>query len=879
MQHMLNRLRSLFRRTELESDLDEELKFHVEMKTRENLAAGMPLEEARAAALKAFGNLARAKENTRTAWALPRLESFLQDLRYGLRQLRRNPGFTCTAIFTLALGFCASVAIFAFVDAALIKPLPYPSPNRLVDVTESISQVRRANLSYPDYVDWKRLNKVFNSMDAWTATGYLLRTSAGTQPVSATRVTAGFFRTVGVTPLLGHDFNPSDGLAGAPHTLILSYGAWQKLFEGKQSVVGEQATLSGVSYTIIGVLPRDFQFAPRGHSDFWTALQPTSSCDLNRSCHDLYGIARLKDGVDIQTARADLATISQQLEKQYPDSNRGQGASVMPLSEVVVGNLRPLVILLLSGAGLLWLIACVNVTSLLLVRAESRKREIAVRSALGASRTRIVRLFLIESLVLATVASTLGLISAGWVIQLLAGLVPADMMGGMPFLQGLSLNLHVLAFAGVISLLSAALFAVTPTPRLLRPSLRDGLAEGGRASAGTLWHRLGTRLVVAELAIAAVLLVGAGLLGKSFYRLLGVDLGFQPDHLATLQVAVPEANYKSSEKVVALGREIVRRISNLPGVTSAGIASQLPVSFNGNTDWIRFVGRPYNGEHNEVNQRDVSSRYFTTLQAKLVRGRYFTDAEDASKPLVVIINQTLSRKYFPGEDPIGRKIGDTTLSPKSIKEIIGVVDDVRDGSLDSEIWPAVYYPFNQDSDTYFSVVVRTSQTAESLLTTLHAVIHQIDPGLGTMGEATMREKINDSPTAYLHRSSTWLVGGFAALALLLGVVGLYGVIAYSVSQRTREIGIRMALGAQRRTVYRLILGEAARLAGLGIVAGLGCSLAATRLMSGLLFGVRAWDLPTLAAVAAVLAISALLASYIPARRATKVDPMVALRCD
>ena len=408
-------------------------------------------------------------------------------------------------------------------------------------------------------------------------------------------------------------------------------------------------------------------------------------------------------------------------------------------------------------------------------------------------------------------------------------------------------------------------------------AIRAGLAEGDRGSAGTLWRRFGANLVVVELAIAVVLLVGAGLLGKSFYRLLHVELGFQPDHLATLTVALSDTAYAKDEQQVAVQRQIVNRLSSLPGVRSVGVSSVLPVSFNGNTTWMRIMGRPYNGEHNEVNQRDVSSAFFTTLQARLLRGRYFTEAEDVTKPRVVIINQTLAKQYFPGEDPIGKKIGDTELSPKSITEIVGVVEDVKDGSLDSNIWPAVYYPFNQSADTYFSVVARTSQAEESLLPTLVSAIHEVDPGIGTMDEVTMAGRINDSPTAYIHRSSAWLVGGFAFLALLLGVVGLYGVIAYSVSRRTREIGVRMALGAQRSSVYQLIMKEAAWLTGVGIAAGLLCAVATATAIRGLLFGVRTWDATTLTAVASLLATSALLAAYIPARRAAKVDPMVALR--
>jgi macrolide transport system ATP-binding/permease protein len=512
-----------------------------------------------------------------------------------------------------------------------------------------------------------------------------------------------------------------------------------------------------------------------------------------------------------------------------------------------------------------------------LVRSASRKREIAVRGALGASRGRLIRQFITEGLVLMAAGSWLGLIAADGAIEILTRLISKDMLAGMPYLAGLGLNSHVLLFAGGVSLFAAALFSFAPVVRLPLTKLQEGLSEGGRGYAGTLWRRFAANLVVAELAIAVVLLVGAGLLGKSFYRLLHVDVGFQPDHLATLQVALSDASYPKDEPTVAVERQIISRVAGLPGVESAGISTVLPVSFNGNTDWIRFVGRPYSGQHNEVNEREVTSAFFPTLRAKLLRGRYFSDAEDASKPLVVIINETLANKYFPGEDPIGKRIGDIELTPKSIKEIIGVVEDVKDGSLDSETWPAVYYPFNQNPDTYFSLIVRTSQDEKSLLPTLVAAIHEIDPGIGTMNEATMADRINDSPTAYLHRSSAWLVGGFAFLALLLGVVGLYGVIAYSVSQRTREIGVRMALGAQRSSVYQLIMTEAGWLVGAGIAAGLLCSIAAATLIRGLLFGVRTWDAATLAAVSAVLASAAMLASYIPARRAAQIDPMVALR--
>jgi predicted permease len=383
--------------------------------------------------------------------------------------------------------------------------------------------------------------------------------------------------------------------------------------------------------------------------------------------------------------------------------------------------------------------------------------------------------------------------------------------------------------------------------------------------------------VVVELAIAVVLLVGAGLLGKSFYRLLHVEVGFQPEHLATVTVSLSDATYSTDPQLAEVEKKMLDRIASLPGVESAGATTVLPVSFNGNTTWIRVVGHPFNGEHNEVNQRSISPALFSTLHARLLSGRYLAETDDATRPHVALINNALAKKYFPGEDPIGKKIAHYDLDPKSISEVVGVVEDVRDGALDSDIWPAIYYPFSQDTDDYFSIAARTSQDAGSLLPAMVAAVHEVDAGIGTGDEMTMDERINGSPTAYLHRSSAWLVGCFAFLALLLGLVGLYGVIAYSVSRRTREIGVRMALGAQRSSVYQLIMTEAAWLTAFGIGLGILCSLATTTLLRGLLFNVRSWDAPTLITVSVVLGISALLACYIPARRAAKVDPMVALR--
>lgn len=862
-----------------ENELDEEIQAHLRMAERDRTERGETAEDARARVRREFGNVLLTKEVTRAQWGSAWLDQFILDLRFAVRQFLKSGGFAATAVIVLALGMCASITIFAFVDAALIKPLPYPDPTRLVEVTETTPQFTRANLSYPDYQDWKRLNTVFRSFDVFTGDGFLFSAQTGAEPTYAARVSSGFFRTLGVKLLLGRDFLANEEAPDGSRVVVLSYRTWRQRFGAKKDVVGQAVTLSGQVYLIIGVLPADFQFAPLGYSEFWTMIDAKSECALRRSCHDLDGVARLKEGVSIESAQANMTAIAKQLERQYPDSNREQGTSVISCAEAIVGNIRPILMVLMGGAGLLLLIAWVNVASLVLVRSESRRREMAVRSALGASVARLLGQFVTESVVLVLVAGALGLLFANWSMQALKGLIPADMMPSLPFLLDLGFNWRVAAYACALAMLGVLLFSLTPSIHFAASKMRDGLTEGSRGSAGKGWRRLGSRLVVVELAIAMVLLVGSGLFGKSLYQLLHVRLGFRPDHLATITVAAPDVGYAKDEQRVKLGRDIVAKVESLPGVQCAAVATMLPVSHNGNTDWIRFVGKPYDGKHIEVNERDVSSEYFKTIGARLVRGRCFSDAEDESKPQVVIINQTLANRYFPGEDAIGKQIGDTSLTPKSIKTIIGVIEDIKDGALDSDIWPAEYHPFNQDPSTYFRVIARTSQRPEGILPAMGPAVHQLHPDVGSDGEATMEARINNSWTAYLHRSSAWLVGGFAAIALLLGVVGLYGVIAYSVSQRTREIGVRMALGAQHAAVYWLILKEAGWLISVGIGLGTVGAVVAATLARTLLFGVSSWDFQTIVTVAVVLGIAAVAASFVPARRATSVNPVEALRTE
>ncbi len=802
--------------------------------------------------------------------------TILQDLRFALRQLRKNPGFTFTAVVIFALGIGASTAIFAFVDAALVKPLPYRDPSGLVALYERIPVGDRYHLSYGDYFDWKHLNRSFTSLDVYVPYFSALKTGSATEEVASVLVSDGFFRTLGIPPLLGRDFMPGEDLPSAQQTAMLSYAAWQRRFAANKRVLGQTITLDGIPVTIVGILPPTFEFAPAGPAEFWVTLH--SYCaDIPRACHPYVGVARLKEGVSVSKALADISGIATQIAARYPQFNRDRSASVLPLADAILGDIRPTLIALLAGAGLLSLIGFVNVSSLLLVRAESRRREFAVRGALGAGRVRLLLQFVVEGFLLAGCGGLIGMGLALIAIRVLPGQIPSALLDNMPYLQALRFDLYSLFFAVSLSIFGGILFAAGPALRLLLADMQEGLLEGGRTAAGRGWRRLGAGLVVVELAITVVLLVSAGLLAKSFYLLLHTDLGISPDHLAVLHVVKPGAS--STEKdYIAIERQIISRLSNLPGVTSVGVSRHLAVGSGDGFSHFKVIGRAYAGQGDEANDRIASVGYFETLQARLLRGRYFTEVDDASKPRVGIINQTMAKQEFAGTDPLGQRIVSEYDQEHPI-EIVGVIDDIKEGPLDMQPTAAVYEPFNQDVTNDFYVTLRTSQPAESILHSMVRVVHDIEADLIADDEGTMSARISDSQAAYLHRCAAWLVGGFAALALLLGTVGLYGVISYSVGQRTREIGVRMALGAQRASVYRLILREACWLAALGVVGGIVCSFAATSLLRSMLFGVSPRDAGTAISVVCVLAASALLASFIPARRAASIDPAKALRTE
>jgi predicted permease len=857
-------------------DLSESIPEHLEEKIADRIDGGMSREQADRTAQLEFRSFDR-KERSLAVWRGPRWESIRADARFALRQFRKAPGFALSAVLVLAMGIGASASIFTFVNAALLKPLPYWDAGRLVAVFETTPSCGECGLSYPDYQDWKRNSSSFSSFDVWTPDAYLLRRSAAVESLRVGRVSGGFFQTLGVSPSLGRLFTAADDNATAARSVVLPYGTWQRIFGGRPDIVGASITLDNNVYTVIGVLPRDFQFASRA-AELWVTIGDLGSCEMDRSCRPFSGIARLKSGTTVAAALANANAIASQLQKQYPQSNRDLGALVEPFRDSITGDIRPILLILLSGSLLLLLIAWVNVASLLIVRGEKRRHEIAVRGALGASFTRLAQALFIEAVLLVVLSVPAGAGAALGSVRVLAALIPERVLRGMPFFQTIGFDHRVLMFVGVASLVSLAICTAAPMTRLYLADVRSGLAHGTRTSSGA-WKRFGSTLVVAELALAIVLLTSGGLLGKSFYRILHVDVNFNTANLATLEIDA-NTGYETASRQLAMAHHLIDTINSVPGVLTSGtVSSHLPVTCNCDAASYRVLGRSWNGEQQQAVSRTVSAGYFATVQTRLVRGRFFTEADDASHPAVVIINRRTAHLLFQDEDPIGQVIGDQALTENSLHRVIGVIEDMREGALNEPLEPAVYYPLNQKPGNYSFLVVRTNQDPARALSEIVSAIHGLDPQIGVRNEFTMAEHIRDDHASYLHRSAAALVGGFATCALLLGVIGLYGVVAYSVSQRTLEIGIRMALGAERRSIRRLILVEAAELVLWGLVLGLAGATVTGRFLGSLLFGVRSWDLVTFTAVTATLGLTALMAAWIPARRAAGTDPMEALRAD
>jgi predicted permease len=807
------------------------------------------------------------------------METFIQDLRYALRSLLKSPRFTVTALVTLTLGIGATVAIFTFVDAALVRPLPYRDSSGLFEVyeTRQMEVFTQFEASYPDFLDWRAQNQVFDSLAAYQRNGVIMRGSGTPRLVTSAVVTDNFFSTLGVKPAYGRDFRAGEDQAAAPRYAILSHAWWQEHFGGRADAIGQTLTLDDAATTMIGVLPADFHFAPVGDPDIWLTTHAEQDMLLRRNMHWLNVVGRLKPGVSRETAASGMNVVAAHLEQQYPQSNYQLRTSVVPMAEVIVGQIRPILLLLLSAVLLLLMIACANVANLLLARSVGRSREMAVRTALGASRARLMALMLTEGLVLSFTGALLGLFVSYALVKVFVAMIPERFLNNVPYLKHMSINFSILLFAVAVAVITGVVFALAPAIRASRTNVQSALKEGTRGSASGSWRKFASALVVGEVAVAMVLLAGSGLLVKSLYRLLQVDPGFDHNNLLSLAIALPDSQYPKPEQQLAARRAVMDGIRALPGVQSVGSSSQLPVSNGGNTNLLRIVGQPTVAEGREANSRTVDQNYFQTLRAQLLAGRWFSDEDNATAPQRVIVNKTFVDLFLSGLDPLRQQVV-LTFSPKQKpRQIIGVVRDIKEGPLDVPIRPAIYFPMDASPGTFFNLVIRTAPKPEAITSAVQAAIHRVNADSVTMQIETIDERIQRSPAAFLHRYPSRLAGAFAVLALLMGSIGLYGLVAYSVSQRTQEIGIRMALGAQRGNVLKMILAQGVRLIVPGALIGIAGGAGAAYPMRSMLFGVTAWDPTIFAAVTALLATVTLLASFIPARQATKVDPMVALR--
>ena len=806
------------------------------------------------------------------------MDSWLQDIQFGVRVLLRRPGFTVVATLVLMLAIGANVTIFTFIDAALLRPLPYRDPDQLIKIwdTRHSEVYSRFEASYPDYLDWKQQNQAFSSLAAYNRAGdAILAGPSGPEMVPAARVSDNFFQTLGVDSMLGRTFRDGEEVASSPKYAVLSYGFWQRRFGGRQDVIGQSLTLNGQPRTIIGVLPKNFHFAPTGEADLYVTFHATGGMLTRRNLHWLHPFGRLKPGVSIEQAQSLMNTLAANLEKQYPDSNQELRTALVPLSEVITGQIKPILTVLLAAVGLLLLIACANIANLLLARSATRAKEFAIRSALGAQRWRVIRQLLVEGAVLVSMGTAAGVVTALAATRWMVHALPAPMLQDMPYLKDAAVEPRTLLFAALLAVLTALLFSLPPALRLSSPAASSSLKEGGQLSSASSWKKVGSWLVVAEVAISAVLLVGSGLLLKSLYRLLHVDTGFNVSSLTTFYVFPDSKRYDEDPQAIVLHDKVIHTLLAVPGITAAGVTSTPPV-VGGNTSLLRVVGAPLTPLPYEANSRTVDPGYFSTLQANLKAGRYFNQGDNANTPKVVIINETLARIAFGTQDPVGKQIVFTYSPKEKPRQVVGVVRDVHEGELDVEGKPAIYTPFAQGPDNIFAVVVRSSLDSSALRSALEKAVHDVDPGIVLYQVQTMQDLIAQSPAAVLHRYPAWLVSVFALSALLLGVVGLYGIVSYSVSQRTREIGVRMALGAPRSNVLKLVLANGARLAAIGIAAGVAGAILAGYFLRSVLFGVQPWDVATLLLVAAILSVISMLASYIPARRASRLDPVKAL---
>ncbi|HKS27512.1 MAG TPA: ABC transporter permease [Pyrinomonadaceae bacterium] len=802
-----------------------------------------------------------------------------QDLRYTFRLLWKDKSFAAIAIFTLALGIGANTAIFSVVDAALLRPLPYREPDRLVHLWEATTQKQfgEREASYPDYLDWKEQNQTLEGVAGYQRRTFTLTGRDAPDLIRGAGVTDNFFQVLGVEPQLGRAFQSGEDKPGAELLVMLGNSLWKQRFNSDPNIVGQSLMLNGASYRVVGVLPQSFQFAPGAEAQVWVPLNPSPQQQSRRYMHWLNIVARLKPGVTPEQARADLGNVARRITEAHPDSHTGTHIRVVGLHEQIIGNVKPILLVLLCTVCFVLLIACANVANLLLARSASRQKEIAIRTALGASHWRLLRQLLTESSVLGLMGGALGMLLAVWGVDLLVSRLPEAQLSAMPYLRGLSMNRTVLLFTLGVSLLTGMVFGLAPALQSAKLNLQETLKEGGRTSSASSHRRLRNLFVVSEIALALLLLVGAGLMMKSLVRLLEVSPGFNPDNLLTMRVPLPATKYPEDANLVAFHRELLERVETLPGVKGVATVSVIPLT-GGNTSRFMAEDRPAPppGTELEANTRDITPNYFDVMNVPLIRGRAFSEQDKADSPPVAIVNQTFANRLYPGEDAVGKRLLVPSVQAPPV-EIVGVVADEKVTRMDVATTPVLYSPYLQDPGRMLNLVIRTSSDPGQLTASVRSEIQRLDADLPVFDVRTMQEVIDRSPSTFLRRYPAFLIGTFAAISLVLAVIGIYGVISYSVTQRTQEIGVRMALGAQRRDILKMIIGQGMLLALLGVSLGLVAAFLLTRFLESLLFNVSARDPLVYTGVSLLLIVVALLACYIPARRATRVDPMTALR--
>ena len=871
------RLRALFRRESVLRDIEEELRVHVEMETETNIEKGMPPDEARAAALKSFGNLVRNTELSYDIRGGGWLETVWQDLRYGARMLLKNPGFTLIAVITLSLGIGANTAIFSVVNAVLLRPLPYSDPSRLVLLGNRWNGFEFAAVSLTEYLDYRARSTSFEELASYQQSSANLSTGAGEpERVQSASVTATLFSVLGVDAVWGRAFSPREEQSGANRDALLSYGLWQRRFGGDVKIIGQSIQLNGESHIVVGVMPSGCYF-PDKETELWTLMGIDLKNLGTRGNHNRQVIARLKSATSLAHAQAEMDVIASQFARDYPKNypdGSGWGLSIVALHEQQVGKARAVMMVLLATTGLVLLIACANVASLMLVRAEGRKKEMALRVALGAGRWRLVRQMLIESLQLALMGSVVGLLLANWSKNALKWLDP----GGIPRLEETSLDASVFGFVLGLAFLTSLIFGLVPALWAARTDVNKQLKEGGSLSQSSGDFRLRSLLVVTEVALATLLLIGAGLMVRSFARLLEVDTGLKAENVLTARLSLSPGKYREDHQVVGFYQQLIERLKVQPGILAAGAGSLLP--FSGLDNDYDFGVEGYNSPSPELNPneqaREVMPGYFRALGIPLLQGRLLEESDGPDSPKVVLASESLARKYWGEQNPLGRRIKLWGLEAEGPWwTVVGIVGDVRHFGLEAETKPILYFPYTQRPKRTMSIVIRTQADPAAMANVISRQTLALDPGQPVYAVKALEQYVSDS--AAVPRFRTLLLGLFAGLAVLLAAVGIYGIVSYSVSQRTHEIGIRLALGAQAADMLRLIIRQGMGLVLAGVGIGLAGALALTRLMKTLLFGVSATDPLTFTVIALLLVFVALLACWIPARRATKVDPLVALK--